>query len=103
MPRLRPRRPTKPYASAARLFRRHLPHLGRTPEVVLEGQEDEADVRVALRELDDLVVTSADLEAQRAERIVHAQRQRRLVAVQLLAQRDIARVLGLEAAFLDRY
>src|SRR5688500_4456248 len=84
---LRPRRATESDAAATRRFGGNLPHFRRPAEAALVGQEEEPDIRVALRQLDDLVVAGAHMEPHRRERIVDAEHDRLLVAVDPVAQR----------------
>src|SRR4051812_36188175 len=66
------RRPSKPDRSTSSRRRLYLPDSRRTSEVALVGEEHRPNVRIALRQLDDLVVTRLDVELQLGERIVEA-------------------------------
>src|SRR5439155_26891747 len=85
----------------ALLIRPRLPHPRRTPIVVLKRQPNHARAEVPLGDLGDLVIAGANAECAGIQRITQPQRHRRVVTVELLAERDIRHLYAFEAATLD--
>src|SRR5438067_729000 len=75
--------------SALVVLRPRLTHARRAAEVVLVREEHRTHARIARRELREVVVADLDEEPRRVEWVDEAQRHRRLVADDLLAQHDV--------------